>query len=156
MPGVPARLDPCAFLRQARETRVHLLGVLPQLFCRRLFRQEPLGLVVSPAGFLGGLGRGFDSFLQRPGGIADLNGVGNGGARWTALGDGAGFGLGAAAFAAGWAWVAVAAVGLVWAGLVVALIIFGGPYRLMVSIGWDEKNFSLFFEFEYTRAEAKS
>ncbi|HLM82803.1 MAG TPA: hypothetical protein VK302_19555 [Terriglobales bacterium] len=58
--------------------------------------------------------------------------------------DGAGFGLGAAAFAAGWAWVAVAFVGLVWAGLVVALIMFGGPYRLMVSIGWDEKNFSLF------------
>jgi hypothetical protein len=60
------------------------------------------------------------------------------------VGNEAGFGLGAAAFAADWAWVAVAVVGLVWAGLVVALIIFGGPYCLIVSIGWDEKNFSLF------------
>jgi hypothetical protein len=56
-----------------------LKGLLRDRVSRGLFRQQPLGLRITRTGFMGGLGRGLDCFLQSFGGGADLNCIGD---RW--------------------------------------------------------------------------
>jgi hypothetical protein len=55
-----------------------LKGLLRDRVSRGLFSQQPLGLRITGTGFMGGLGRGLDCFLQSFGGAADLNCIGGG------------------------------------------------------------------------------